>query len=78
MQTTIEMKASGICQILKTLRGISGMEASDVAKKTGISKATLSNAETGKARPYFDTAEKILEVYGKKLVVVDIDDKEVN
>ena len=56
MQTTIEMKASGIGQILKTLRGLSGMEASEVAEKTGISKATLSNAETGKARPYFDTA----------------------
>ena len=77
MQTTIEMKANGISQILKTLRGLSGMEASEVAKKTGISKVTLSNAETGRTQPYFDTAEKILEVYGKKLVVVDIDDKEI-
>ncbi|MFH7308598.1 helix-turn-helix domain-containing protein [Weissella paramesenteroides] len=75
MKTTIETEASGISQILKTLRDLSGLKAREVAEKAGISKNTLSNAENGKGSPYFDTAEKILEVYGKKLKVVDIDAK---
>lgn len=75
MKTTIETEASGISQILKTLRDLSGIKAREVAEKAGISKNTLSNAENVKGSPYFDTAEKILEVYGKKLKVVDIDAK---
>lgn len=75
MKTLIE--ANNVGEMLKMLRIASGLQAQDVAKKAFISKNTLSNAENGKVEPSLYTVENILEVYGKRLVVVDVDDKEI-
>ena len=74
MKTLIE--ANNVGEMLKMLRIASGLQAQDVATKAYISKATLSNAENGKVEPSLCTVENILEVYGKRLVVVDIDESE--
>jgi len=57
-------------QIIKERRKIMSMSQSQLANYTGLSVVTLSQIESGKANPSFDTLNEIFHFLNLEMLVV--------
>ena len=56
---------------LKQLRLQSGYSLRKASKLSGFSYQHINKMETGEISPTIASVEKLIEIYGKKLVIVD-------
>ena len=57
-------------QIIKERRKIMSMSQSQLANYTGLSVVTLSQIESGKANPSFDTLNEIFHFLNLEIIIV--------
>ena len=58
-----------IREMLRNAREEAGMTQRQLAERTGLTQANISNMENGSSRPTIDSLKKIADAFGKKLVV---------
>ena len=67
---------SEIRKMISDLRSENGITQKELASRTGLTQANISNIEKGLAKPTVETLKKIADVFGKRLVI-DFEDREV-
>lgn len=58
-----------IRELVKTSRKESGLTQKQLAKKSGLTQANISNLEKGTSHPTIDSLKKIADAIGKRLVI---------
>lgn len=64
-----------ICTSAKKLRDEKGLSQSQVSFESEVTSQTIVNIEKGKTSPSIENILKLLKVYGKTLVIKDIEEK---
>ena len=66
-----------IRNLISDIRIKSGFTQKQLAEKSGLTQANISNIENGSTRPTIESLKKIADATGKRLVI-DFKDNEVN
>ena len=72
-RTPIDEKRKSLGSQLRELRKIAGMSVYNAAQIAGISESYLNRIESGVTTYSFDTLESVCNVYGKTLIISQID-----
>lgn len=66
---------SEIIEQLKRIRAAENITQKDIANKSGLTQANISNIEKGVAKPTIDSLKKIADALGKRLRI-EFDERE--
>ncbi len=66
---------SEIIEQIKSIRTAEKLTQKDLAKRSGLTQANISNIEKGIAKPTVDSLKKIADALGKRLRI-EFDDRE--
>lgn len=62
-----------VAGLLRRARRMVGMSQRDMARRAGVSQATVARAESGTAHPTLDVLQRLLDAAGLYIAVVDPD-----
>lgn len=65
------INSSNIGKWIKAQRKRYGLSLDDVATKAGLSKSSIVRMEKHSLSPNLFTVERVLDVFGKRLVIID-------
>ena len=65
------INSDNIGKWIKQQRKRYGLSLEDVAQKAGLSKSSIVRMERHSLSPNLYTVERVLEVFGKRLVIID-------